>query len=101
MRSVNEEEQGLLAQRDDDYRRIQETHVSNDQIIREREQGIQEIEAAMLDINDMFHDLKNIVIEQGVMIGMSTVQSTERERERERAQSAQSTERAQSAQSMR
>ena len=40
----------------------------NDMLIREREQGIKEIETTVLEVNEMFRDLGTIVTEQGVMI---------------------------------
>jgi len=37
-------------------------------MIAERDRGIKEIEKTVLEVNDIFRDLSNIVAEQGVMI---------------------------------
>jgi t-SNARE complex subunit (syntaxin) len=38
-------------------------------IIQDREQGIKEIEKALTEVNEIFIDLSNLVVEQGAMIG--------------------------------
>lgn len=45
--------------------------VFNEAIIEEREQGIQEIQQQIGEVNEIFKDLAVLVHEQGVMIGMS------------------------------
>lgn len=38
-------------------------------IIQDREHGIKEIEKALTEVNEIFIDLSNLVVEQGAMIG--------------------------------
>lgn len=45
--------------------------VFNEAIIEEREQGIQEIQQQIGEVNEIFKDLAVLVHEQGAMIGMS------------------------------
>lgn len=45
--------------------------VFNEAIIEEREQGIQEIQHQIGEVNEIFKDLAVLVHEQGVMIGNS------------------------------
>lgn len=45
--------------------------VFNEAIIEEREQGIQEIQQQIGEVNEIFKDLAVLVHEQGVMIGKS------------------------------
>lgn len=47
--------------------------VFNEAIIEEREQGIQEIQHQIGEVNEIFKDLAVLVHEQGVMIGMSSL----------------------------
>lgn len=64
------ERESLLDQeREASYRQQQEQQVFNDQIIREREEGIKEIERQMIDVHEIFVDLSNLVTEQGLMLG--------------------------------
>lgn len=50
----------------------------NEQIIAERERGIQEIEGTLVEVNEIFRDLATIVAEQGDMLNVveSNVEST-------------------------
>lgn len=41
----------------------------NEAIIRDREEGIKEIEKTVKEVNEIFIDLSNLVVEQGEMIG--------------------------------
>lgn len=41
----------------------------HDTLIREREQGIKDIERTVQEVNEIFIDLSNLVSEQGSMIG--------------------------------
>lgn len=45
--------------------------VFNEAIIEEREQGIQEIQQQIGEVNEIFKDLAVLVHEQGAMIGKS------------------------------
>jgi len=40
----------------------------NDMMIRQRDEGIRDIEAALADVNDIFRDLATLVVEQGTLI---------------------------------
>ncbi len=42
----------------------------NDAMIQDREEGIQQIEATITEVNGIFTDLAQLVHEQGYMIGM-------------------------------
>jgi syntaxin 7 len=42
----------------------------NESLIAEREQGIREIEAAVVEVNQIFKDLAQITAEQSIIIGM-------------------------------
>lgn len=44
----------------------------NEAIIEEREQGIQEIQQQIGEVNEIFKDLAVLVHGQGIMIGTST-----------------------------
>lgn len=47
--------------------------VFNEAIIEEREQGIQEIQQQIGEVNEIFKDLAVLVHEQGTMIGKLTI----------------------------
>jgi len=44
--------------------------VFNEAIIEERDQGIQEIQHQIIEVNEIFKDLAVLVHDQGAMIGM-------------------------------
>jgi t-SNARE complex subunit (syntaxin) len=48
---------------------LQSEAAFNDAIIKDREQGIKDIENAVHDVHEIFVDLSNLVSEQGSMIG--------------------------------
>lgn len=56
----------LQQQQDLEYLRTSE---NQNQYIQEREQGIREIETAVVEVNQMFQDLASIVATQGQLIG--------------------------------
>jgi syntaxin 7 len=43
---------------------------TNEQLIAQREKGIEEIEQTIVEINELFRDLATMVHEQGFMLGM-------------------------------
>eukprot|EP01102_Stenamoeba_stenopodia_P019008 TRINITY_DN7064_c0_g1_i1.p1 TRINITY_DN7064_c0_g1~~TRINITY_DN7064_c0_g1_i1.p1 ORF type:complete len:306 (-),score=101.83 TRINITY_DN7064_c0_g1_i1:178-1095(-) len=65
----DEEKVALLArERSAQFMQIENDRDFNEAVIEEREQGIQEIESAMREVNEIFKDLSTIVYEQGQMI---------------------------------
>lgn len=50
--------------------------VFNEAIIEEREQGIQEIQHQISEVNEIFKDLAVLVHDQGAMIGKSCISYT-------------------------
>jgi len=65
---VDYEKQGLI-----EAQRTQQLQLDNDRqfmdsLIADREQGIREIEKAVVEVNEIFRDLSNLVHEQGAMI---------------------------------
>lgn len=66
--NVDEEKQSLLPSRQN--LQLVETSLDvNEEIIAEREKGIEEIQSAMLEVNEMFRDLNTIVVEQAPLVG--------------------------------
>ena len=51
--------------------------VFNEAIIEERDQGIQEIQHQITEVNEIFKDLAVLVHDQGAMIGMQPVGLTD------------------------
>jgi len=63
-----EEKQSLLkAQRAQQYA-LENESTFNEALINDREQGIKDIEKAVLEVNEIFRDLSTLVVEQGSMI---------------------------------
>jgi len=64
-----EEKQGLMEsnRREQDFKLKSDIEFQN-AIIREREEGIKEIEKTVVEVNDIFRDLSALVAEQGSMI---------------------------------
>jgi len=50
--------------------RVESEVAYTEAVIEEREQGIQEIQHQIAEVNEIFRDLAVLVKEQGVMIGM-------------------------------
>jgi len=64
-----DETQALLdQQKKQQYLVVDNQREFNDMMIRQRDEGIRDIEAALSDVNDIFRDLATLVVEQGTLI---------------------------------
>jgi len=64
-----DETQALLdQQKKQQYLLVDNQREFNDMMIRQRDEGIRDIEAALSDVNDIFRDLATLVVEQGTLI---------------------------------
>lgn len=73
------EKQGLLeASRKQQLLQLENEREFNDALIHDREMGIKQIESAVVEVNEIFTDLANLVHEQGFMIDNieSNIEST-------------------------
>eukprot|EP00339_Tiarina_fusa_P002555 CAMPEP_0117031602 /NCGR_PEP_ID=MMETSP0472-20121206/22697_1 /TAXON_ID=693140 ORGANISM="Tiarina fusus, Strain LIS" /NCGR_SAMPLE_ID=MMETSP0472 /ASSEMBLY_ACC=CAM_ASM_000603 /LENGTH=298 /DNA_ID=CAMNT_0004739965 /DNA_START=16 /DNA_END=912 /DNA_ORIENTATION=- len=66
--TVDEEKQALLAATRQQLSLVENDLDVNDEIIAEREKGIEEVQSAMLEVNEMFRDLNTIVVEQAPLV---------------------------------
>lgn len=64
----NQKDEELFLQKKQQLVEIENDREFNEQIIKERHQGIKEIETKVVELNEMFRDLSIIVDEQGVEI---------------------------------
>ena len=67
--NTDEEKQALLAASRQQLSLVENDLDVHEEIIAEREKGIEEIQGAMLEVNEMFRDLNTIVLEQAPLVG--------------------------------
>lgn len=69
MRGGREEVAGLLESQERQKIMQQESEVDyNAQVIREREEGVRDIEATMVEVNSIMRDLNALIMDQGVTL---------------------------------
>jgi syntaxin 7 len=63
-----EEQQSLLAAKHNAFMYVENERSFNDSLIREREEGIQEIEQSITEVNDIFRELASITVQQSSLV---------------------------------
>lgn len=64
-----DDETSLLELRATEQHEVQaQEYVDNERLIRDREEGIQDIEKSVIEVNEIFKDLNSLVVAQGEMV---------------------------------
>lgn len=63
-----EEQQALLAARQNTFLYVENERAVNESLIREREEGIQEIEQSITEVNEIFRELATITVQQSSLV---------------------------------